>query len=363
MHTKSCENELTKRDMNLLYEMYKFRALSTAQVMKVGQLGKWYVYKKLSQLREKGYVITEHVKGDYFVGQSRQGNSHRVSSRAINLLKDNGYTVNLTADDIRISSYRLPYLLVGNELCIHLRELGWHFTDSRAIKMFKQLNRGDVLHGTITNPGESKEYSIYVFLKSVLPKTLVRVKKEIMRTPFENVLVVTRGSESYQSVIKSFTDEKDSLIKGGSVKVLPFQFAKSYLNISSDNRKNHEYFLKKLGLKVLCPHSSKNPFETNVRFDYLVEYKGEEMYFMDMLDNDLMKLNLISEYRKERYERDGRKILVLTSNSSFHYNFHKKSLNHIKHVKFMPLGANQVVSFANELSSKNLLGDEGGMEM
>src|SRR5690625_3274465 len=351
MQSKTVKNVLPKQDVELLYQLYKNRALSTAQIMHIRKLSKWYVYKILGDLRKKGYIYTNHIKGNYIIGQTRQGNYHRISNKGIRLLKKNGYMVNRTANELRVTTHRLPYLLVGHDLCIRLQDLGWEYTDSRAIKMLKQLNKGDMLHGTLINPNGNKEYCIYILLQTIQPNTLKSIKREIMRNPFENILVIARGLESYQSVIKSFTD-KHSVIKGGSVKVLPFQFAQSYLNISSDNYGNHKHFLTELGLELLSTPSNKNVFETNIDFDYLVKHNGEEKYFMDMLDNDLMKLRTIGEYRKERYKRDGRKVLVLTSNADFHYNFHKEALKLIKHVEFMPISAKQVVTFATQLSNK-----------
>lgn len=356
MCAKNDEKTLSKPNLDLLFELYRYRSLSTRQVMEVGKLGEWYVYKKLNQLREKGYILTNRVKGNYIVGQSRQGNYHRLSHKGIKKLEKHGYPVESSADDIRVSDYRLPYLLVGNELCICLEQHGWKFSDSRTIKSLKQLNKRDLLHGMLVNPENNKEYAVYVFLQTVQPDSLARVKREVMRTRFENILIVTRGFESFEAIMESFTDKKETVIKGGSVKVMPFQFAKSYLTISDDNRKNHEYFLENIGLKILDVRSNKNDFGTNVMFEYLVEHNGEEMYFVDLLDNDLMKLQLISEYRKEEYMRNGRKVLVLTSNSGFHYKFHKELLSHIQHLEFLPINAKQTIKFANSLLNKNVFG-------
>jgi|SRR5690625_324065 len=224
--------------------------------------------------------------------------------------------------------------------------------------MLLNLNRRDILHGSLKNPNDDKEYSLYVFLRTVQADTLELVKREIFRNPFENIIVITRGLESFKSVIQSFTDNQNRLIKGGSIKVLPLQFAQSYFNISSDNRENHEHFLNQLGFKLLSDHSNKMDFETNIEFDYLVEYNGEEYYFMDLLDNDLMKIRIIEEYRKERYDRDGRKVLALTSKTNFHLEFHKEKLNYIKHIEYLTVDSGKVVAFADEIRNKGDLGEK-----
>ncbi|RKJ46318.1 hypothetical protein D7X33_34320, partial [Butyricicoccus sp. 1XD8-22] len=237
-------------------------------------------------------------------------------------------------------------------------ENGWEYTDSRSIKNFHDLNRGDILQGTLSNPDESREYALYIFLKKVNTNTLVRIKQEIDRNPFENVLVITRGEPSFESVISAFTDSangrKDMLVKGGSIKVLPFLFAKAYLNISNDHMKQHEYFLSKLGLELLGGPSDKNVFETNVGFDYVVRHNGEEMYFVDLLDNDLMKIQEIRRYRKEEYKRDGKRVLALTSSITAHKEFHERMLEDITHIDYLILDPREVVAFATDISNKNV---------
>lgn len=343
-----------QQDLHLLYEMYKNRALSTAQIAKIRNLGKWYVYEKIEKLREKGYIHSDQISGNYIPDQRRQGSYHKISAKGIALLKENGYQVDYTTDDLKVSKYRLPYLLTATDLSINLGKVGWKYRDSRDIKNFHALNRNDVLQGSLTNPNNDKEYALYIFLKKINPINLVKVKQEIIRNPFNSVLITTRGEHSFESVIKSFMEKEDKVIKGGSVKVLPFGFANSYLTISNDNVKSHEYFLRELGLVLLNHHSNKNVFETNINFDYLVEYQGKQMYFVDLLDNDLMKIEEIRNYRKEQYEHDGRKVLALTSKENFHMDFHKKMLGDISHIDYLTVDARKVVSFASNISNKRL---------
>lgn len=352
--------KLSVQDMNLLYEIYKYRVLSTAQIAKIGNLGNWYVYKKISFLRELGYLYSEQITGNYIPNQRRQGSYHRISGKGISLLRKNGYLVSYTADELKVAKHRLPYLLTANDLVIPLKDNRWEFRDSREVKNFMDLNRGDMYQGILTNPNNDKEYTLYVFLRKVQANTLERVKQEIMRNPFENVLVITRGESSFNSIINSFTgvDKNDKLIKGGSVKVLPFRFAQTYLTISNDNKNRHEQFLNELGIEIVADSSNKNLFETNVQFDYVVRHNGELKYFVDLLDNDLMKMHEIKRYRKEEYDRDGKRILALTSDIPAHFGLHKKMLGDIHHIDFLSVDPNWLITFATELTNKKAFGEE-----
>jgi len=340
---------ILEADLRILELLYKFRALSTSQVFQLSNYSQKYIYEKLSTLRKKGYIITAPIKGSYLLGQTRQGNYHRLGERGIRLLKENGFNTVLRADSLRVRRERLPYILSGHDFVIPLIKQGWIYKDSREVKRLYNLNRGDILHGTLTTPDKTKEYLIYIMLQSVQSKTLRKIKSEIKRIPVESAILIARGKKSFDSVITNFTDASDKLIVGGSLKVMPLQFAKTYLGISSDITKNHQYFLKQLGINIIGPYRDKNTFGVNIDFDYLVEYKGEEMFFMDLLDNDLMKIFSICEYRQELYNRIGRRVLVLTSPSEIHKRMHEALLSSIQHITYLPVNVNSVISFANQI--------------
>lgn len=333
----------------LLYALYKYRALTTVQVRKLTGYGARYIYDKLRRLRKEGYIISQNVKGGYILNQKRQGKYHRLSQKGIYYLKEHGYDITQSADDLRVSDKRLPYLLVGNDLSLELEMHGWEFKDSREVKKLESVNRGDVLHGTLTNPNKDKEYLVYVLLQSVQTELIRQIKNEINRINIPNALVVTRGEQSFNTTLSIFREKGNPLIKGGSVKVLPFQFAKHYLKISTDCLQNHERFLSELGIKVLGGFHDKSTLETNIHFDYLIEFDGEEMYLVDLLDNDLMKMLAVQEYRYERYSQDGRRVLVLTSDADFHREIHRDYLGSFHHIVYLPLNLNSVMSFTKAL--------------
>lgn len=359
MQPKNSRQAVPEQDLRLLYELYKYRALSTTQVAQVGNYGKWFVYKKIRKLREEGYLISESIKGNYILNQARQGNYHRISGKGISLLKEHDYMVDYTADELRVSDHRMAYLLTANDLIIPLTQNGWMYQDSRATKNMYSINRGGILHGTLISPNEEKEYALYIFLKKTRKDTLIRLKQEIKRLPHERILVISRGMDSFNSIIDSFTDKNEKLIKGGAIKVLPLKLAQAHLIISDNDIENHKQYIESLGITILGDSSNKNVFETNIQFDYLVEYDGEEMYMMDLLGNDLMKIEELRYYRKEEYNRDGRKVLVLTSTTEFHKDLHKQLLGDLNHINYLFVDLNQKISFANALSNKNVFEEKG----
>lgn len=348
--TMQREKKVLKKDLELLYQLYKYRVLSTSQIMQIRGISRWYVHEKITELRNRGFIHTEAIVGNYLPNQRRQGNCHRISGKGISLLKDYGYDIQYTADDLKVAKQRLAYLLVANELAIELKEYGWEYKDSREVKNFMNLNRGDMFQGLLINPDKTREYALYVFLKKVQANTLERIKQEIERSPFEDILIIARGESSIESVLTAFK----TVIKAGSVKVLPFRFAQMYLNNSNDNKRNHIAFLNSLGIEVLDDSPNKNVFEVNVSFDYIVRYNGEIMYFVDLLDNDLMKIHEIRRYRKESYERYKRKVMALTSPIKAHIEFHKQMLGNPSHIQYHVIDPNRIVEFAVALPNKNV---------
>lgn len=67
------------------------------------------------------------------------------------------------------------------------------------------------------------------------------------------------------------------------------------------------------------------------------------MYLMDMLDNDLMKIRKIQEYRYDRYKLYSRRVLVLTSGVPFHRELHDEFLKSLHHVVFLPLNLDAII--------------------
>lgn len=70
--------------------------------------------------------------------------------------------------------------------------------------MLRNANRGDVFQGTLTNPNGNKEYLVYVLLQSAQPKMIPIIKNEINRISIHNILVVTRGQQSFKTVLSTF---------------------------------------------------------------------------------------------------------------------------------------------------------------
>src|SRR5699024_1749417 len=105
-------------------------------------------------------------------------------------------------------------------------------------------------------------------------------------------------------------------------------FVLVYLTLSEDNRVKHRQFLEMLGFQILAEnHQTVNTHVlSRFQFDCLVRhsgYPGEAFYLANVLDNDLSKIKSVRRYDEDRYNEDGRRVLLLTTDNDFHKPIHE----------------------------------------
>ena len=341
---KTIVKELQPRDIDILKGLYEFRALSTEQIMKFFNISKWYTYKKLSALRNSGYIITTPIKG-YIPNQCRQGNYHRISETGIACLRKQGYPVERRAYDLRVRVRHLPFLLMTNDILMTLRQSNWKVQDSRKVKRLHNLNRGVNIQGMVRNPTK-KEYILYTFLESTSVKNVEKIASEINMHKFRDYLFICRGGGSFQTIIKRF-NSSDEVLTCESFKVFPRGLGKDYLQSFEGSEEKFNAFLEQV-------HQSELSFKTSFKskkaingFDQVVYHHGEEKYLINLLDSDLVKVYNIKNYRKDEYKMDGRKVLVVTEPNL--KVIHQKLLENIHHVEFFEVTHEEIKAAYNQL--------------
>src|SRR5690625_4328163 len=227
---------IQKLDLDILESLYKYRALSTAQIRKMFNLSKMYTYKKMRILQNTGWVHKAWIKG--FAApqrKKRQGVYFRIGETGIACLRKQGYPVERKASQLRVSENFLPYLLSTNDLMIDLMSFGWRMLDSREVKRKYSLNRGDSLQGILTSPGD-KEYVFYMLMEKTTKPTLTKIAQEMEsysaldatkgERPIPHYIIFVRGQESYQQVNNFFNSRTGAITSSGQIKVMPLFFAK-----------------------------------------------------------------------------------------------------------------------------------------
>ncbi|ALX47715.1 replication-relaxation family protein [Lentibacillus amyloliquefaciens] len=361
---KQVIKRLQPLDIQILKYLYDYRALSTEQISEFHDMTMPYTYRKLNILRNTGYIKSEPIRG-YIKSQSRQGNYHRISETGIACLRKQGYPVERRADDLRVRRFHLPFVLSTNNILVKLEQVGWTVQDSRDVKRQHNLNRSSNVQGIITSPA-GPAFTIYTFMHSTSAKNLEKIIREIDQhrsdvtiqtgqRHFDAYAFFARGQESYDQVVNRLLDSR-AIRECESLKVFPQTFGIEYLStfLASETELQKEL---------------ENQYQNNLSFmpdntefkgvghpdglNQIVQYQDEEMYFINLLDTDLVKIKHIMQYRKDRYERNGRKVLVLTHPGLRPK--HEELLQHVHHVDFLDV--------STDFMNKGLLPKTNEMEV
>lgn len=338
MQERLTKTELMRRErtFNIMKDLYELQALTTEQLSRRFNYSIRYMGRLIRRLRADNLIISEKVKG-YRKKNRQQGNYHRITTKGIRLLNQADFSTSRSADQLRVSDYHLAYVLSANDLVIDLEPFGWKFMNSRDTKRKKELNRGDNIHGTLFSP-EGKEYGFYIFIGEVTPKNMAKIKKEVSRNgqTFSNIIIFAKTPSIFKKVIDEFYNSTD-IVSYFAFRIFPYEFAKNYL-ITLDYEDNLMDFIRIFDIDYFPEAKIDN---APMGLDAVVMHEGEEKYFVNMLDNDLTKLHPIINYRKERYELDGRRVLVVTNMDDIY----RDILKDIHHVDFVDITRTELTDY------------------
>lgn len=331
------EKGVGERELSVLIGLYELRALTTSNIRKRYGYPQWYVYKKLSELERRGYIHSYYTSG-YARSSLQQGKYYRLGKRGIELLERSGYATVYNADELRVSEYYLPYLLSANELVISLEKHGWGVMDSRETKEYYHLNRSDNIHGTLRSPS-GKLYPFMVLINPLGIRNIGKLKSEVARYPFDELLIFTRTLESFEQVIESFSENSD-VYRYRTFRILPYSFSKYYLRKYDNHVNVLTYCEDRLSLEVLKKEAK---FRFAIEGVTVVIHEGEEKYLINLLDNDLRKIHAIQGYHYDHYNRDGRPVLLLTNENLSPV--HRNLLRHVHHVDYLSVNAEDFLNY------------------
>lgn len=336
---------LQARDIEILTGLYEHRALSTEQIMRRYEMTKWYTYKKLTLLRNSRLISTHPIRG-YLANQKRQGNYHRISETGITCLRKQGVVVERSADQLRVNIRHLPFLLSSNDIMIDLEKYQWAMKDSRQVKVAYGLNRGANVQGMLTSPREVG-YLFYMFMHGISKMNLNKTAKEIKESNYPNYMVFAKSQNSFTTIVNVFSADDGLIVKCESLKIFPFVFAKYYLRLFEDENNVmkflEDYEIYDLSFKT----SSVSGMKQHDGLKRVVRHNGEEKYLVNLLDTDLVKVYNIKQYRKEMYELDGRKVLVVTTSNT--RALHEQLLASIHHVDYLEIDTGDLVDYLSAI--------------
>jgi len=364
---KARVKEIQKRDFDILYDLYRYRVLTTEQIRrKYFSDSKYYVNRKLNMLRNSGWISTFSVSRK----DGRKGEAHhRITDRGITQLRQSGYPVIYKADALRVSHELLGYLREANNIMVELSPYGWYMRDSRETKERYNMNRGDQMHGTLVSP-DGTEYGFFVLEKGTLDKNMAKVVQEIRATSgggagLTRFMIFAKGRDSIWHFIERANreerDGKGNLVKNrlvvhvgevsGTLCVMDYAFGVEYLK----SRLSDKRHFKRIFQDEQAPVHWLAPSD-RTRFECIARYRDEEVYLVNLLDTDLMKVEAIRHYlgdipRLQRFGETLRRVLVLTEPGL--RDLHGELLGESPYIGYLELSRNRINAFKRSKGEMN----------
>jgi hypothetical protein len=286
---------LTQRDVDILYDLYRYRTLSVDQLKNVHFREKpSYIYRKLSLLKQEGFVDSYRLIA---LKNNKRGGCYYVTEKAIDLLEE--YELidqKRRARDNKVQGPALPHIIEVNELYVQLTHYGWQFNPSREVKAKFGMNRSAVIKGSLVNR-DGKEFVIYLLEENSREDMIEQIAREIQAHDLKHVFLFCKGKESYFGIKRRI-----ERIIAGTINALPYPFVLRVLK-SLNGEQSFQQLFSRYG--ETQPIQTKHPFT-----GFIIYHKGEQKYIVNYLLGDQVSKYFLKKYAYDRYEMDGRNVLL-----------------------------------------------------
>lgn len=214
------------------------------------------------------------------------------------------------AYDNKPEGKKLPYLIDTNDLYLQLHTDGYEMIDSRDWKARFEMDRNALLKAGLKT-ADGKEYGIYIFEQDVNEdKTLLRFKNELKSNPQTGrFFIFFRGKSAFDKIHKQLNEVEFSYVE---INLIPFSFGVNVLK----NFNTQDHFVKlftNYGEIKINDHSNTI---TSHFSEFTLKKDGEEYYVCNYLLRNEVARHYLHFYTTDRYQRDGRKVLVFTWEST-----------------------------------------------
>lgn len=286
--------ELKERDIIFLKELYKNRIFGAGQA-KRGYYGNMdYGYKRIRVLRELGYLDSE----PYVEGRQKITEVYWITNKGIaelNLTNPRESHKNKPED-----RYTTGRQLLINEIPVRFRHLEnqkfksnnreyiWKWLDSRETKEEYNINRGDIISGSLHNKYTSEEYAVYV------PGATQNDEKQIEKHRSEvDRHAVLRNNIIFCTTAETFNKYRKMNPAGGSLKVLPFDEGIALIyNLLTEPEKLLELFSTEMHIEKTDIIENPTIFSTHI---------AGKQHLVELLTNDIvMQGNIAKVYLKNK---------------------------------------------------------------
>lgn len=292
----------TERDFNLLLDIFNYRMLTINQINKLhfgNRDNIRYIYLKMHLLKKEGLITTQPIIGD----RGRKiAAAYLLTDKGISFLYANNLISHkMRAKELRAEYHQLQYIIDANDLYAELKHHGWKVLDSRATKRKYNINRANLIQGSLTDVS-GVEYGFYTLSHNPEELTVVKILNEINNSQLKNILVFCKSQEAYKLFVDKLKELK--ITTSGVLGVLPFVNAPIILKKIKQESDIVEYITN---VDKVIKMTERRGFTR-----YLIVQNGEERYLANYLYGDQMLLyTLYNYYSTDTYQKDGRKVTLL----------------------------------------------------
>lgn len=332
----------------ILYEIYRMRGLTIDQLSKAIFESRVYAIRYLKSLKEEG-LVTGKV---YNHEKKRIGMQYFITEKGIDYLEIKGMVKKYTYEGIdeneteykrsfnyeqmknqglyvprKVLAYdnnqgmrkdKVLFTIYTNNIYAGLTPYGIYMYDSREWKVKYNLNSNALVRGGLRMK-DDREYALYVLFSNeyienaaVSEKMLAKIYYEIEENSQSNRFIVyVYGKDDYQRVVDYF---KTNIVAGKELLIIPHGMNEIGLNMIRMLARETEHMQNVEGVLNARLIKDKSLEETTagVFADYLTYHNGEKHYVLDFLRLNELKLALLQiQYTRERYQQDGKKVLIL----------------------------------------------------
>lgn len=298
----------------LLYEIYRMRGLTVAQLSEVVFHSKAYAYKYLQRMKDAG-LLQDRMDMN---GKLRLGKVYSCTDKAIERLENEGFIEKgVKAKDNTPHKNKMKYTLLTNDVYAALTPYGITFYDSREWKRKNLMDRNTLVRGGL-EMADGRELALYLFFSpdqisgaGLSDSMLARFKHEIKKFPQTNrIAVLCYDSNIYEKVVKAVDKDMKMLVFD---ELLIFPMGKNELGYNL-LRLSRSHIERKSDLELLLNarlNENHPALEGNKQnfAQYVAEYGDRESYVVDFLSMNRPVLHHLStHYYQDSYKKDGRQV-------------------------------------------------------
>lgn len=334
----------TERDIALLHELYKLREMSKTQCLALFFPNNEVYGKKRIEVMRQARIILSITR--YAKELGRLQATLRITERGLHMLVERGLVQEreVRARDLELSDKQRSYILDANEISFKVKHVP--YLDSRAIKRKYNLNRGDLVLGSLS-PSEG-DYMLYILTAGVYGSTVKRIVDEISvhlkKRAVDGVSADINGIAGYliyyrdEEARDTFERYSVGLVTGGvPIHLLPYSDRGIFVTrelIFGEVEAVLHLMERTIGQEAAIRYLPSSKYH----FDYGVTYKdGSSKYIINSLTGNKIKLErIMREYKGSTAKGRMDALLFCWTEDEVYYRTKAREAHWIEIVPIMP---------------------------